>query len=550
MAFDGAFTKKTVEELKTAIDSHIDKIYQPSRDEMVFSLRKKGFQEKLFISVKQGAQRVHFTQNKYENPASPPMFCMLMRKYLLSARLVDIVQPELERVVIFVFSATSEMGDIVEIRLVCELIGGKSNIILVGNEGKIIDALKRSDVETSSRLILPGARYQFPEKLDKLNPLKVSRDEILKQAETSSLLKTVDGFSPLICREIEEGFSTFEEIINDLESGYNPTLILDPKGVPFDFTFTNISQYGPSYKCEKVESFSLLLDKFYTAKENTLRINTNARDILRLVNNLKNRTQKKLSIRLSDLEKCKNRENLRIYGELIKANLYSIQKGASFAEVPNYYSENMETIRIPLDISLSPQNNANKYFKDYKKTYTAEQTLTELTKKDREELEYFETVLDSIERATSLLDISQIREELAEGGYIKSQSNPKKQKQTQNKFLEYESQEGYKILVGKNNKQNDILTTSLASKQDLWFHVKNIPGSHVVVFCNGNDVSQETVLQAATLAAENSKANNSSNVAVDYTPIKFVKKPNGAKAGMVIYTTNKTVYVTPKGENK
>ncbi|MBE6786885.1 MAG: fibronectin/fibrinogen-binding protein [Ruminococcaceae bacterium] len=549
MAFDGAFTLKIVEELKTAIDSHIDKIYQPSRDEMVFLLRKKGFQEKLFISTKSGSQRVHFTQNKYENPATPPMFCMLMRKYLLNARLVDIIQPPLERVVIFVFSATSEMGDIVEIRLVCELIGGKANIILVGNEGKIIDALKRSDVESATRLILPGAKYQLPEKQEKLNPLKVSANEILKVAQNSSLLKTVDGFSPLICREIEGGFTTLEKITQDLKSGYNPTLILDQNGTAFDFTFTPILQYGPAFKNQRIDSFSLLLDKFYTEKENCLRINSNARDILRLINNLKNRTQKKLSIRLYDLEKCKNRETLRIYGELIKANLFSIQKGASFAEVPNYYSENLETIRIPLDISLSPQSNANKYFKEYKKTYTAEQTLKELTQKDREELAYFDTVLDSIERATELADIAQIREELSEGGYIKTQNTAKKQKHTQNQFKEYESQEGYKILVGKNNKQNDILTTSLASKQDLWFHVKNIAGSHVVVFCGGNEVSQETILKAATLAAENSKARNSSNVAVDYTPIKYVKKPHGAKAGMVIYTTNKTIYVTPKGEN-
>ncbi len=549
MSLDGAFLYKLKEELKIAIDSHIDKIYQPSRDELVFLLRKKGFQKRLFLSAKSGAQRAHFTENKYENPATPPMFCMLMRKYLLSARLVDILQPDLERVLTFVFSATGEMGDITEISLVCELIGGKANIILVGNDGKIIDALRRSDVESSDRLILPGAKYQLPVSQGKLNPLNVAKNEIEAKARETSLLKTVDGFSPLICREIEEGYSTYETVLCDLKQNYNPTLILDKDKKPIDFTFTKISQYGPSFENILCESFSELLDKFYTAKETSARVNTNARDILRLITNLKNRTEKKLALRLSDLEKCKNRETLRIYGELLKANLYAIEKGASFAEVPNYYSENMETVRIPLDISLSPQNNANKYFKEYKKTYTAEQTLTELTKKDREELVYFDTVLDSIDRATSLLDIAQIREELTDGGYLKRQSNQKKQKQSQNEFKEYTSQEGYKILVGKNNKQNDLLTTQIAGKLDLWFHVKNVPGSHVVVFCGGNEVADETIQQAATLAAENSKARNSSNVAVDYTPIKFVKKPNGSKAGMVIYTTNKTIYVTPKGEN-
>ncbi|MBR6533024.1 MAG: NFACT family protein [Clostridia bacterium] len=552
MALDGAFVHKVLGELKTAIDCHIDKIYQPSRDELVFLLRKKGFQKRLFISAKSGAQRVHFTENKYENPSKPPMFCMLMRKYLLSARLIDILQPELERVITFVFSATSEMGDITEIRLVCELIGGKANIVLVNCEGKIIDALRRSDVETANRLILPGATYTLPERQEKLNPLNSNADKILSQAQKTSFLQAIDGFSPLICREIENSQDTksgLEKIINDLKNETKPILILDKNGEPFDFTFTEISQYGNSFQNRIFESFSQLLDAFYTAKENILRVNTNAKDILKLINNLKNRTQKKLALRLQELKKCENREHLRIYGELIKANIFAIEKGASFAEVPNYYSENLETVRIPLDTSLSPQNNANKYFKEYKKTYTAEQTLKELTEKDRQELIYFDSVLDSIERASSLSDIAQIREELADGGYIKQHTHSKKQKEIQNEFKEYTSIEGYKILVGKNNKQNDSLTTVIASKQDLWFHVKNQPGSHVVVFCGTNEVSQETILKAALLAAQNSKAQNSSNVAVDYTPIKYVKKPKGAKAGMVIYTTNKTVYVTPKGEN-
>ncbi len=552
MALDGAFIFKITEELKTAIDCHIDKIYQPTRDELVFLLRKKGFQKKLLISAKSGAQRLHFTESKYENPAVPPMFCMLLRKHLSAARLIEVLQPSLERVVVLVFSGTNEMGDITEIRLVCELIGGKANIILLNKDGKIIDSLKHSDVETSSRLILPGATYKFPERAEKLNPLNKTAKEILAVAEDSSLLATVDGFSPLICREIENSQNpceTLSRIINDLKNGNNPTIIYNPDGKPIEFSYTEILQYGKSYSAKHFESFSELLDAFYAEKEAVSRISTAARDILKLVNNTKSRTEKKLSIRLSELKKCENRENLRIYGELIKANLYSIKKGASFAEVPNYYSENMETVRIPLDISLSPANNANRYFKEYKKTYTAEQTLKELTKKDREELEYLDSVLDSIERSRTLADIAQIREELAEAGYIKQIASRKKANQTVNQFKEYTSLEGYKIIVGKNNKQNDYLTTVLAAKNDLWFHTKNIAGSHVVVFCGGNEVSEETIIQAATLAAANSKAQNSSNVAVDYTPIKFVKKPNGAKAGMVIYTTNKTVYVTPKGEN-
>ncbi len=552
MAFDGAFLHKVIAELKEAIDCHIDKIYQPSRDELVFSLRKKGFSKKLLISAKAGAQRVHFTENKYENPATPPMFCMLMRKYLSAARLVDITQPDLERVAIFVFSTSNEMGDIVEIKLVCELIGGKANIILVNADGKIIDALRHSSVEAGGRLILPTATYALPEKAEKLNPLLLCANEIEKETENRSLLSAIEGFSPLICREIEESDNktiALEKILADIKINNTPILLYNPQGEPFDFTYTEVKQYGKDYKNTVFESFSALLDGFYTEKETVSRINSAARDIIKLITSLKNRAEKRLAIRLNDLKKCENRENLRIYGELIKANLYNIEKGATVARVPNYYSENMEIVSIPLDASLSPQNNANKYFKEYKKTYTAEQTLKELTKKDSEEIVYLESVLDSIERSTSLSDIAQIREELTDAKYIKSLSTRKKQNQNQNTYKEYASVEGYKILVGKNNRQNDYLTTVLASKTDLWFHVKNIPGSHVIVFSGGNTVTDETILQAALLAAENSKAAKSANVAVDYTPIKYVKKPNGAKPGMVIYTTNKTVYVTPKGVN-
>ncbi len=549
MAFDGAFLHKVIAELKTAVDCHIDKIYQPSRDELVFSLRKKGFSKKLLISAKAGAQRVHFTENKYENPATPPMFCMLMRKYLSAARLIDITQPDLERVAIFVFSTSNEMGDIVEIKLVCELIGGKANIILVNSDGKIIDALRHSSIEAGGRLVLPTATYTLPEKIEKLNPLLITSKEIEAATEGRSLLSAVEGFSPLICREIEEcenKTAALEKILTDIKITNTPVLLYNPQGEPLDFTYTEIKQYGNEYKNTVFESFSALLDGFYTEKETTSRINTAARDIIKLITSLKNRAQKRLAMRLLELKKCENRESLRIYGELIKANLFSIEKGATVARVPNYYSEDMEIISIPLDASLSPQNNANKYFKEYKKTYTAEQTLKELTQKDSEEIIYLESVLDSIERSTSLSDIAQIREELSDAKYIKSQPSRKKQNQS-NTFKEYTSIEGYKILVGKNNRQNDYLTTVLAAKTDLWFHVKNIPGSHVIVFSGGNTVSDETILQAALLAAENSKAAKSANVAVDYTPIKYVKKPNGSKPGMVIYTTNKTVYVTPEG---
>jgi predicted ribosome quality control (RQC) complex YloA/Tae2 family protein len=374
-----------------------------------------------------------------------------MRKYLNAAKLVDIIQPSLERVAILVFSCSNEMGDIVEIKLICELIGNKSNIILVNENGRIIESLRHSDIESGGRLILPNAVYEFPEKPDKLNPLTTDRDTLFNQAQDSSFLKVIEGFSPLICREIEESinfYERFSRILDDLKNNVNPVLIYDDKGTPFDFTYTDILQYPESYEIKKFDTFSALLDSFYTEKETVSRINTAARDIIKLVNNLKNRTEKKLALRLIDLEKCKDRENLRIYGELLKANLYSIKNGSHFAEVVNYYDSELNTIKIPLNPAISPSANANKYFKDYKKTYTAEQTLTSLTEKDKQELIYFDAVLDSINRCTTLADLQEIREELAETGYIKQIQN-KKKKNTSSAFKEYESEEGYKIFVGK-----------------------------------------------------------------------------------------------------
>ena len=558
MAFDGGFLHRITEELNIADDSHVDKIYQPSKDELVLLLRKKNFAKRLLICVKPGSARIQFTENKYENPASPPMFCMLIRKYLSAAKLIKVTQPSLERIAELTFSYTNEMGDISEIRLIAEFIGNKTNILLVGADGRIIDCLRKSDPETADRLLLPGALYEYPVNQGKLNPLTAETNQICTAAIThggntaKALLDIIDGFSPLVCREavfkseIAGNLnSALNAIVTDLKNGGTPTMLIKADGTPYDFSYTDISQYAGEFDKKSFKSYSELLDAFYTARENSERLRRSAADIIKLITNLRARTERKLAIRLNDLKKCENRETLRIYGELLKANLYRLQNGATFAEVENYYDE-MKLIRIPLNPALSPQKNADKYFKDYKKTYTAERTLTDLTERDKEELKYFDSVLDSISRSESISEISEIREELALAGYIKQNGARKKKVSAVPQFKEYTSDEGYKILVGKNNRQNDYLTTVLAAKNDLWFHVKNIPGSHVILMCRGGEVSDATLMKAAALAAANSKAADSSQVPVDYTPVKFVKKPNGAKPGMVIYTTNKTVFVTPE----
>ena len=556
MSFDGGFLHKITDELNAASGAHVEKIYQPSKDELVLLLRKKGFAKKLLICVRQGCARIQFTESKYENPATPPMFCMLIRKHLTAARFLGAEQPGLERLTELAFSASNEMGDIVRLRLTAEFIGNKTNIILVGADGCIIDSLRHTDPETSDRLILPGAEYVRPAGQHKLCPTDSNALNQCKAALQSGrepvkvLLDTLDGFSPLICREAvyraekTGGLSAaLKGITDDLKGKGVPLLLAKHDGTPFDFSYTDISQYGNELEKRVFNSYSELLDSFYSARETAERIHRSAADIIKLVNNLKSRTEKKLFLRLSELKKCENREQLRIYGELIKANLYRIESGAAFAEAENYY-DNMKTIRIPLDPSLSPQKNAAKYFKDYKKTYTAQQTLTKLTEQDKQELVYFDSVLDSIARSETLAEIAEIRDELSLAGYIKRPAVKRKGVPVP-KFREYFSEEGYKILVGKNNSQNDYLTTVLAAKNDLWFHAKNIPGSHVIVMCRGGGVSESTIKKAAGLAAANSKAAASSQVPVDYTLVKYVKKPNGAKPGMVIYTTNKTVYVTP-----
>ena len=561
MPFDGGFLHKTVDELKHAIDCHIDKIYQPSKDELVFLLRKKGFVKRLLVTVKPGSSRIQFTENKFENPAIPPNFCMLLRKHLSSARLIDIIQNGLERVAELCFSATNELGDTVSLRLVCELIANQSNIILVKEDGKIIDALRRSDVETAKRYILPGALYEYPASLQRSNLLNCDINKICDEIFSGDsliskkMLNRFDGLSPLVCREIEYKLNTLgnnasvlKETVKEIALSLKNDdfyIVKSQDGKLLDFSYIKINQYGGSYVNQKFETASSLLDAFYSEKDTANRINSAAHDIKRLVSNLYSRTEKKLGLRLSELKKCENRDTLRIYGELLKANLHTINNGDEFALVPNYYDENLSTVKIPLNPALSPAKNAEKYFKDYKKTYSAEQTLKLLTENDKNELLYFDSVLDNISRAQSLNEIAEIREELAVAGYIKKSSPLKKSKKDENGFKEFTSSEGYRILVGKNNIQNDFLTTKLSSKNDLWFHTKNIPGSHVVVLSRGQQVSDETILKAATLAAKNSKAANSAQVPVDYTLIKNVKKPAGAKPGMVIYTTNKTVYVDP-----
>lgn len=569
MPFDGYFLHCVSKEIEEAENSHIYKIYQPSREELVLALRKKGFNKKLLISVKGGMARIHFTENAPENPETPPMFCMLLRKYFSAARFTGTKTYGFERVLCLDFEATNEMGDKENLKIICEFLGQSSNIILARESGKIIDAICRTGIENTSRIIAPGAFYELPESREKLDIVSLGAERIAKSAISrggrlsDALLSVADGMSPLVAREMvylsglddenyteSENLSPLVTVLEDLKnaviSGGRPYILYDDSGTPKDYSFLPISQYGSFYTKKEMESYSALLDTFYRDRELAALQKRAGGDLERLIKNLTSRVNRRINTRKAELGSACDREKWLLYGELIKANIHLITPGSRKVSVLNYYSESGENIDIPLDPALSPAANAAKYFKEYRKSRNAEQTLKALIENDQNEIEYLNTVMFSLSKAKTLSEINEIREELTLAGYIKTNRKTGfKKKKKAPEIESLESKEGYKILVGKNNIQNDYITTVISSKGDLWFHTKNIPGSHVVVLCGGKEVSEETIEYAATLAAAHSAAAASSNVPVDYTPIKYVKKPSGAKAGMVIYTTNKTIYVTP-----
>ena len=572
MGIDGIYLYQLKRELDSGLqNARIDKIHQPSKEELVLLLRSAVGGKRLLISIRPAAPRLNFTENTFENPSEPPMFCMLMRKHLSGARFQGVEDNGFERIVTLLFDGVNEMGDRVSLKLVTELIGKQTNLILVGPDGRIVDSLRRSDIEAGGRMIQPGAIYTLPEKQTKLNLLETDIDTVVDAVKSASaplckaLVEVVDGFSPLVAREIcvrseidtdkyanllsETEQSALTKVLTEFYDGFNnvkPTALVDDKGIPFEFSYTDIAQYGSSAQKVVFDSLSELLDAVYTERDRKERIRSSANEIFKLVNNLLTRTAKKIQVRKKEQEKCAEGEKWRIYGELLKANLHAVQRGVPYIDVQNYYDPELKTVRIPLSVTLTPAQNAGRYFKEYKKCCNAAAMLGQLIDESENELKYIESVADELSRVTTVNDLNEIKTELASAGYIRIRGD-RKIKQKSAAPLEFTSPDGFKVLVGRNNRQNDELTLRIADDSDMWFHTKNIPGSHVIVFSEGKELPDDTVLFAAELAAKHSKAAESSSVPVDYTRVKYVKKPAGAKPGMVIYKTNKTVYVTPKG---
>lgn len=575
MALDGVYlslVKKELEEI--LINSRVDKIHQPSRDSLVISLRTvSNGNVKLLLSSGAGNSRAHLTKHELENPKVPPMFCMLMRKHLSSGKLISIRQDGFERILFFDFEATDELGDRVTLTLAAEIMGRCSNIILIGKEGRVIDAIKRVSEDMSSvRRILPGITYTLPPRDERISLFDFNSSELLERLSESpnvdvskALVKIFEGISPVFAREAVHYAAKGEErkiselsdderdrllfyiknsadMISKGENKY--TVLKDKNGLMKDFCFVPISQYGNLMTTRQFDNACELLDYFYSERDVIAQTRQRAQDLFKLLVNLSERIARRVSAQKIELEECKNRDELRLKGDLIMANLYRINKGDTKALVENYYDEACPTVEIALDARLTPAQNAQKYYSEYRKADTADKKLRELIALGEDELKYVDSVFDSLSRASTESELTEIRLELASGGYVK----PPKFKQKQPKALppiEYESSEGFRILVGRNNRQNDTLTLKTADKSDIWLHVQNITGSHVIIECNGETPSEETIEEAALIAAYNSSARNSSLVPVDYVQVRFIKKPSGSKPGMVIFTNNKTLYVTP-----
>ena len=573
MAIDGAFLYCTLKEIRKLVGAHADKIYQPSKEEVIITFRSFGETKRLLISANAVSARIGFTEDNPENPKTPPMFCMLLRKHL-GGRLTAVRQDGFERIANLDFECTNEFGDTVTLTLVVEIMGRHSNIILVNENGKIIDAVKRVSEDMSSvRRVLPGVTYTPPQKQNKLNILTATDDEIINAVINSAenelskvLLYSLEGFSPLFCRECAFYVGRGADIKNtDLDEDRKTRLLFflhntkeilsfdskysvlyDNTGVPYDFSTVPIYQYGSMYERKEFSSASELLDNFFRDKTNKNRMKQKSADLLKVVLNTLERISRRTENQKKELSECKNRDEYKVCGDLISANLYKLEKGMTEFETENFY-DNGALIKIALKPTLTPSQNAQRYYGLYKKAVTAEKLLTEQILQGEQEIEYIESVFDALSRAETTSELAEIRAELENEGYVK-RNNKNKQKQKPTSPIEYVSSDGYRILVGRNNVQNDKLTLKMAAKTDLWLHTQNIHGAHVIIFTNGEDVPMSTIEEGAILAAYHSKARESSKVPVDYTYARFVKKPSGAKPGMVIFTNNKTLFVTPNKE--
>lgn len=581
MSLDSGFLKSILVELNEKLaDCKVDKVGQLDRDNLVLSFRGYQRSYKVILCANASNARLHLTTKQYENPAQPPMFCMLLRKHLQGARLVSIMQPNFERVAEFCFEGYNELGDLKRKYLAMEIMGRHSNIIFYDDERRIIDSIRHVDITMSmARQVLPGLLYEYPPAQGKRNPLTVKKEEIpgiIDQMDTGRrldkvILDTFTGLSPVVCRELcyracgdtapqLEQFSQLQrdklefylwEMMDRLQTDhFQPTLLKEAEsGRPKDFAFWEIRQYAGSMEAVPYDSPSALLDAYYDTRDRMERMRQKSADIFRVVMSSMERVSKKLALQQTELEETRQRDQWKQYGDLIMSNLWRMEKGMDQVEVEDYYAEGCPTVSIPLDILNTPTQNAQMYYRRYQKLKSREEHLLRFIKENEQELAYLETVFDNIYKAENEKELNEMRVELKEQGYLlKKGKNQPIRKGAVSKPMHFVTDDGYDVYVGKNNRQNDELTLRTAERWDLWLHTKNAPGSHTILVTNGeslDDLPVEAITQAAILAATYSSARDSAQVPVDYALVRHVKKPGGAKPGMVIYDHFYTAYVTP-----
>lgn len=575
MPFDGAVVKSLVHELNNKIiNGKIDKVYQTEKDEIILSIRSYKETNKLLISASSNYPRINLTNENKSNPQVPPSFCMLLRKHLIGAKVLSVTQPSLERVVEINLQCIDELGYSNQKSLIAEIMGRNSNIVFIDtNSSKIIDCIKHIDEDISSlREVLPGISYVYPPAQGKLNTLTITEDLFEKSIkETSSsislekfFVRVFFGISPSISREIcylanldydidikdlntsqtKHLFSSFETIVMNLKTNtYHPTVFYKNNEI-YDFSCFDLKTYS-EYSGQYCLAISEVIELFYNERDKKDRLKQKTGDIRKVISNKLDRFYKKIEKQNNEITESQNSEKYKIYGDLLTSSLHLMNKGDKSIKVLNYYSEDQSYMEIPLDFQLSPSRNAQRYYRLYTKSKNALIMIKNQIEETNKEIYYLEAQLDNIEKCTDELEINEIRYELSEQGYLKKKKEKNQKHIKQSKPSSYLSSSGFEIYVGKNNYQNDFLTLKVASSNDIWLHTKEIPGSHVIIKTNGNAVDDITLQEAANIASFYSKGKLSSKVPVDYTYKKYVKKPSGAKPGMVIYENHKTIYITP-----
>ncbi len=574
MAYDGITIHSILHEITDKLlGGRIDKVYQPESDEIILSVRSLGKNYKLLLTANPSHPRLHLTNSVRENPLEPPLFCMVLRKHIQSGKIIEITQPNFDRIVNIKIEALNEMGDYTVKTLVLEIMGRHSNLMLVDEDMRVLECARHISFDKSSvRQMLPGKEYTMPPGGDKTDTLLLDEDNFLASLEKmqsektfAAIYKSYNGISPVIADEIcynakigadtpvgvlSEGekkalYSTFYALVEKIRANdYSPQIVYENDRI-IDMLPLSLNKFS-GLKVQKFDSPSEMTEAFYATKDTQYRLNQKTHDLKHLIGQNIERCVKKRAIQQKSLKDIENREQLKLCGELITANIYAIKQGMTTVKLNNYYSENFEEIEIELDSALTPAENAQKYFKRYNKAKRTFAALQEQIVSNDEELDYLEGVLTSVSNCENEQDIKDIRSELREQGYIKKEPKQKGRKQNKRSTpMHFISSDGFDIYVGKNNVQNDELTLKTAHSTDIWMHTKNIPGSHVIIISRGADVPDTTLTEAAALAAYYSKAQNSTLVPVDYTQRKNVHKPNGAKPGFVIYDTNKTAYITP-----